>query len=181
MNGSWVHEAHISSTLNKSSAIQCSENRDTSDGVILTYIQDCYTYWYYVCFLLTWPDSLLVWRWLECICWWNKCCCSLSWHTWGTLSQRVRHYTVYIAGNFRGRKLPRISRFCGYSRKFSPRNLGAWHPLAWHKQAISESFLRENILRKFFPSKVSRYCMIASYPGLTQLSVACNTVKQYCT
>ena len=22
-----------------------------------------------------------------------------------------------------------ISRFCGYSRKFSPRSLGAWHPL----------------------------------------------------
>jgi len=29
----------------------------------------------------------------------------------------------HIAGNFRGRKLSWISRFCGYSRKFSPRKL----------------------------------------------------------
>ena len=43
-----------------------------------------------------------------------------------------------IAENFRGRKL---SRFCGDSRKFSPRNLGAWRPLAREKRAICESFL----------------------------------------
>ena len=31
----------------------------------------------------------------------------------------------YIAENFRGRKHSQISRFCGDSRKFSLRNLGA--------------------------------------------------------
>ena len=35
-----------------------------------------------------------------------------------------------IAGNFRGRKLLWISRFCCYSRKFSLRNLKVWHLLA---------------------------------------------------
>ena len=49
-----------------------------------------------------------------------------------------------IVGNFWGRKLSRILRFCGYSRKFSPWNLGVWCPLAWHKQAIRKSFLHEN-------------------------------------
>ena len=33
-------------------------------------------------------------------------------------------------GNFWGRKLSRISSFCGYSRKFSLWHLGAWHLLA---------------------------------------------------
>ena len=66
-----------------------------------------------------------------------------------------------IAGNFRGRKPSRISRFCGCSRKFSLQNLGVWQLLARHKQAISESFLHENHIftnsRKFSPSKVSHY------------------------
>ena len=35
-----------------------------------------------------------------------------------------------------------ISRFCGYSRKFSPQKLGVWRPLVWRKRAIRESFLR---------------------------------------
>ena len=41
-----------------------------------------------------------------------------------------------IVGNFRGRKLSQISRFCGYSL----RNLGAWQ-----KQAIHEVFSAEII------------------------------------
>ena len=36
-----------------------------------------------------------------------------------------RHYR--IAGNFRGRKLLQILRFCSYSQKFSPANWRAWH------------------------------------------------------
>ena len=36
-------------------------------------------------------------------------------------------------------KTSRISQFCG-----DLRNLGAWHPSAWKKRAIRESFLREN-------------------------------------
>ena len=47
-------------------------------------------------------------------------------------------------GNFWGRKLSRISRFCGYSQKFSPWNLGVWCLLAWHERSIHESFLHEN-------------------------------------
>ena len=47
-------------------------------------------------------------------------------------------------GNFWGRKLLQISRFCGYLWKFSPRNLGVWCLLAWHKWAICESFLCES-------------------------------------
>ena len=52
--------------------------------------------------------------------------------------------TYRIAENFQGRKLSRISRFCGYLRKFSLRNLGAWHPLTPYKRVICKSFLREN-------------------------------------
>ena len=63
-------------------------------------------------------------------------------------SYTSQHYR--IAGNFQGRKLLRVSRFCVYSRKFS---LGVWCPLAWQKRAIHKSFLHENhiftILRKF--------------------------------
>ena len=45
------------------------------------------------------------------------------------------------AGNFRRRNISRISRFWGYSRKFSPRNLGAWRSLVRQKWAIRENFL----------------------------------------
>ena len=63
-------------------------------------------------------------------------------------SYTSQHYR--IAGNFQGRKLLRVSRFCVYSRKFS---LGVWCPLVWQKRAIHKSFLHENHiftnLRKF--------------------------------
>ena len=36
---------------------------------------------------------------------------------------RTRYVDYRIVGNFRGRKLSQISRFCGYSRKFSLQNL----------------------------------------------------------
>ena len=58
----------------------------------------------------------------------------------------------------------KLSRICGYSRKFSPWNLEVWHPLVWHKRAIHRSFLREIVFfsnsRKFSPSKVSRYTVV---------------------
>ena len=57
------------------------------------------------------------------------------------------------SGNFRGRKLSRISRFCG---EFSPQNFAAWCRLARQKRAIRESFLCENS-RNFSPSKLFRY------------------------
>ena len=67
--------------------------------------------------------------------------------------------TYRIAENFQGRKLSRISRFCGYTQKFSPRNLG--RGVLWHckpEQSGRESFLYENRIftnsRKFLPRKI---------------------------
>lgn len=55
-----------------------------------------------------------------------------------------------IAGKFWGRKLWRISQFCGYPRMFSLPNLGAWYPLARHEWSIRKSFVRKNrIFRQF--------------------------------
>ena len=51
-----------------------------------------------------------------------------------------------IAGNFRGRKLLRFLRFCGYLQKFSPRNLRAWRPLARQKWQSAKVFLRKNFI-----------------------------------
>ena len=51
-----------------------------------------------------------------------------------------------LAGNFRGRKLSWISRFCSYLRKFSLRNFGACCPLERQKHAIRESFLCDNCI-----------------------------------
>ena len=48
-------------------------------------------------------------------------------------------WLTILAANFWGRRLSRISWFCGYSRKFSPWNLGVWYPLAWHEWAICKN------------------------------------------
>ena len=70
-----------------------------------------------------------------------------------------------IAGNYWGRKISQILWFCGYTQKFPPAKFGAWHPLAWQKWAIHESFLCEIIFftnsRKFSPSKVSCYTVLS--------------------
>ena len=69
--------------------------------------------------------------------------------------------TYRIAENFRGRKLVRISWFCGYTRKFCPRNLG--RGVLWHgKSEQSTKVFSAKIIfftnsRRFSPSKVSRY------------------------
>ena len=71
------------------------------------------------------------------------------------------HPKYCITGNFQGRKLSRILRFCGYSRKFSPRNLG--HEILWcGKSEQSAKVFSAKIVfftnsQKFSPSKVSRY------------------------
>ena len=98
------------------------------------------------------------------------CALDRCWYTTVYLEMNVHGvvlahcYVNYrIAGNFRERKLSWISRFCGYSRKFSLRNLEAWHPL---KQAIRENFLHENrILHQF-----ARVFFLKSFPlyGSTQ-------------
>ena len=64
---------------------------------------------------------------------------------WNSVTQ---HYECeyHIAGNFRGRKLLGISRFCGYLQKFSLRNLKICRPLMQHEWAICESFCLESFL-----------------------------------
>ena len=61
-------------------------------------------------------------------------------------------YTHHIAGNFRGRKLSRITLFCGYPRIFSSQNLGVWHPLT--RPAICKTFSMKIVFftnsQKFF-------------------------------
>ena len=64
--------------------------------------------------------------------------------------QYPRFIIVFIAipysGNFRGRKLSRISRFFSHSRKFSPRNSRHATPIMQPVLAFHESFLREMLL-----------------------------------
>ena len=65
-----------------------------------------------------------------------------------------------IAGNFRGRKLLRILRFCSYLRKFFPWNLRAWRPLARQKWQSAKVFFAKILFftnSQFSPSKASRY------------------------
>ena len=91
--------------------------------------------------------------------------CTLCWATWLSCivtSKEDNTITQYhIAGNFRGRKLLQILRFCGYLWKFSPRNLGAGRPLVRHKRTIHENFFVKIVFFtnswKFSPSKVSCY------------------------
>ena len=72
-------------------------------------------------------------------------------------NQFLRNYR--IAKNFR-----EFRSFVAIRESFSAK-FGAWRPLAWQKQAIRESFLRKDRiftnLRKFSPSKVYRYMVMA--------------------
>ena len=58
-----------------------------------------------------------------------------------TLAMSLNRYRT--AGNFRGRKLSRISRFFSHPRKFSPRNSRHATPIIRSVFAFRESFLRE--------------------------------------
>ena len=99
---------------------------------------------------LSWPFFL-----------WNENV-TLCRHTvWPASRVFFTHHRIPYNGKLWGRKLSRILRLCGYSRKFSPRNLGAWRPLAQQKWAIRKVFSAKIIFftnsQKFSPSKVSRY------------------------
>ena len=60
---------------------------------------------------------------------------------------QYKHASKYrIAGNFRGRKLSRISRFFRHPRKFSPRNSRHATPIMRPLLTFRESFLREMLL-----------------------------------
>ena len=59
-----------------------------------------------------------------------------------------------IVENFRGRKLLRILRFCGYLRKFSPQILGCG--VIWHgKSKQSTNVFFSPIGKSFLPRKFS--------------------------
>ena len=101
---------------------------------------------------------------------------SLSWGsiTQGAICAIMQHADTQdvvvidycIPGNFRARE--KVSRFCGYSQKFSPQNLA---PLALQKRAICESFLRENRVFHQFAKVFS----LESFPlfGKSKHSLAC--------
>ena len=65
----------------------------------------------------------------------------------------VQVYCTCIVGNFRGRKLLRISKF---SRKFFLQNWGC--VILWrHQQANCENLTFNNFLQTFSPVEISRY------------------------
>ena len=87
--------------------------------------------------------------------------------------QRSFNKTYRIAENFRGRKLLQISRFCGYTRKFSPQNLG--RGVLWRCK-MSKNRIFTNSW-KFSPSKVSCYTVYNFLVTLMQLRQPKNVVK----
>ena len=70
-------------------------------------------------------------------------CQSYLVHDW-TPAITLPHTIYRIVGNFRGRKLSWISRFCCYSQKFSLWNLGVWYKYF----TICKSFLLWKFLTK---------------------------------
>ena len=90
----------------------------------------------------------------------------------GCTQEYIIHLIYRIAGNFRGRKLPQISHFYGYLRKFSLQNFGGMAPTGVAK--VSN-------LWKFSPQKFSSWKITTvftnsrSFPlyGMSQLANIC--------
>ena len=86
-----------------------------------------------------------------------------------TCTSKMGRYIYWTAGNFWGRKLLWILRFCGYSWKFSLRNLGAWSS----NPQKCENLISTNSWQ-FSPTKVSHYTVplnwvyISVLPGRQQ-------------
>ena len=79
-------------------------------------------------------------------------------------------------GNFRGRKLSRISQFCGYLRKFSPQNLGAWHLWQCKSEQSAKFSPRKSIFHQFAKVLSLESCLLYGtrpFPFLTTLSLPC--------
>ena len=68
-----------------------------------------------------------------------------------------------IVGDFSGRKCLQISRFYGYSRKFSPQNLEAWHLLA-APASISRKFFGKNLSFLLRSYSTYRQFWLCKYP-----------------
>ena len=87
------------------------------------------------------------------------------------MGMRLASFQVWcIAGNFRGRKLLWISQFCGYSWKFSLRNLASFGTAKATTKLLSVKIIFFNNSRKFSPSKVSRY-MVVTWEALARMWV----------
>ena len=84
-------------------------------------------------------------------------------------------FSFCIAGNFWGRKLSWIFRFCGYLRKFSPLNLGAWDLWRGKSEQSMKVFSAKIVfftnLLKLSPSKVSRYTVPSRVTSLSASSL----------
>ena len=114
------------------------------------------TCWFYLCKYKLWLFVSIVSEWL-----WKQNCIRPTpivgsenrhagergdkphWHTYLLLPPSAcncTEHTYRIAGNFRGRKLLRISRFCSYICESFLRKIG-WHSVLWrqHQRAIHES------------------------------------------
>ena len=98
-----------------------------------------------------------------------------NWRQKSWLSMWVLWMIPY-SGNFQGRKLSRISRFCGYSLKFFRKILGSGvlgATQASNPRNFSAKIVFFTNSRKFSPSKVSRY-MVYTHP----LFLPLNPIKQ---
>ena len=90
-----------------------------------------------------------------------------------------------IAGNFWGRKLLLILRFCDYSWKFSLRNLGAWHYLAAPAGNLQNFFSRKSYFHQFakvfscesFSQHGSSLTQVGTCSSLTQVGT-CSSLTQ---
>ena len=81
-------------------------------------------------------------------------------------------HTYHIAGNFRGRKLSRLSRFESHPRKFCPWNFGHAAPTYVWLQAICESFLCE-ILTYYGSTKVFSLESLPLYDIIVRNIITC--------
>ena len=119
-------------------------------------------------------DSYLLLRFLEhCAC----ACCVLfvsrnRYPSIITIEISPTCSNVYrIAGNFRGRKLSRISRFFSHPRKFSPRNSRHATPIIRSVFAFRESFLHEMLLsyRSAKVFSLENFPLYGTYRGFSTL------------
>ena len=113
------------------------------------------------------PWSIFVFKWRKMA--------SISFPDPSTVHWRSGNETSLISsmlysGNFRGRKLLWISQFCGYSWKFSLRNLASFGTAKATTKLLLVKIIFFNNSWKFSPSKVSRY-MVITWEALARMWV----------
>ena len=98
-------------------------------------------------------------------------------HAYAHIYTRMHTHTYRTAGNFRGRKLSRISRFSRHPRKFSPRNSGHATPIMRPVLTFRENFLREMLL-SYQSAKVFSLENFPLYGTLDWFSTAPNLISK---